>query len=107
MLTGSPGIQSSGGGLDLKRSHQAVHPSTAARDTLSAQRLMNPRRAVGPTIPLVQLDNGPFQHLILLSMQAGRTREPSVEATAGYPEEHAKPFDAELIPVLLDKRKNQ
>lgn len=72
-----------------------------------AQRLMHSWCAVGPTITLVQFDNGAFEHLIPLSMQADRAREPGIEAAARHPKEHAKSFDAELIPVLLDKRKNQ
>lgn len=72
-----------------------------------AQGLMYPWRAIGPPIPLVQLNDGAFECFIVLPVNTQWPGQPSVKAATRHTEEHAKPFDAELIPVLLDKRKNQ
>ncbi|OHY72989.1 hypothetical protein BCA33_18815 [Marinobacter sp. AC-23] len=64
-------------------------------------------RAIGSPIPLVQLNNGAFEVVIVLSMTAQRAREPGIEAATRHTKETTQPFDAEPAPVLLDKRKNQ
>jgi hypothetical protein len=63
--------------------------------------------AIGPTISLMQFDNGALEDLILLSMKANRASEPGIKAAARHTEKQAEALDTELIPVLLDKRKNQ
>lgn len=107
MLTRSPSIQTGGGRFDLQGSHQPIHPSTTATQPLLAQRLMYPWRAIGSPIPLVQFNDGTFECFIVLPVHTRGSGKPSVKAATRHTKKQAEALDTELIPVLLDKRKNQ